>query len=326
MVTTQISMPGPAAVLTLALLLSAPACERAPEPAGEAPPVSPAPEPTLPARDTALEARLSMVAAGIEGEVGIAVLHIQHEVRASVNGESAFPLASVYKLPIAYAALMRGHASPGDTVTILADDRAPGETPHAPGDVVPVSWLVERSLAHSDNTASDVLLRLAGGPAEVTARIQARGIPGVRVDRPMSDIFEAWRADGPGAFVQDPRDTGTADAIAAILAAIHRGETLDAGVRRVILDALRGAVTGPNRIRAGLPEGTAVAHKTGTLGPLSHDAGIIPLPDDLGDVALAVLIRSAAPVASREEVIAAAARTVWDWFEAGPQPDDGTGR
>jgi beta-lactamase class A len=237
-----------------------------------------------------------------------------------VNGKMAFPLASVYKVPIAYAALTSGHADPADTVTVLADDRAPGETPVTPGEAVPVARLVERSLAHSDNTASDVLLRLAGGPAAVTARMHDLGIRDIRIDRSMSAVFQAWRGEGAAAFVQDPRDTGTADAVAALLAAIHRGQTLDAEARRVILESLRGAVTGPNRIRAGVPDGTAVAHKTGTLGPLTHDVGIVSLPDGLGDVALAILIRSDAPLAAREEVMATVSRTVWDWLGCGERP------
>jgi beta-lactamase class A len=304
--------------LILALLLVAAACERAPERAEDTAPTATETEPAAPARDTALAARLTDVAAGIEGDVGIGVLHIQQGVRASVNGKMAFPLASVYKVPIAYAALTSGHADPADTVTVLADDRAPGETPVTPGEAVPVARLVERSLAHSDNTASDVLLRLAGGPAAVTARMHDLGIRDIRIDRSMSAVFQAWRGEGAAAFVQDPRDTGTADAVAALLAAIHRGQTLDAEARRVILESLRGAVTGPNRIRAGVPDGTAVAHKTGTLGPLTHDVGILSLPHGLGDVALAILIRSDAPLAAREEIMAAVARTVWDWFASPP--------
>jgi beta-lactamase class A len=304
-----------------------------------------------PVRDSILEAALREAAAGIEGEVGVAVLHLQRDVHASLNNDRRFALASVYKLPVAYAALQHGHVDPADSVSIASADRAPGDTPFAPGMTVPVARLVERSLAHSDNTASDVLLRLAGGPAEVSRRIHAVGAPDVRVDRSMRRIFAEWRGvsdleghedwglaeldtraaavpprarqEAQAAFVADGRDSGTAEGMVTLLAALHRGEELRPAARQVLIEALHGAMTGPNRIRAGVPAGGTVAHKTGTLGPLTHDVGIITLPAGRGDVALAVLIQSDAPLSAREGVIAAMARAVWARFaeDADTPPD-----
>jgi beta-lactamase class A len=275
-------------------------------PAGSA--ARPAPETV---RDTMLEAALLEVAAGIDGAVGVAVARLPAGAHATVIGDRPFALASVQKLAIAYAALQRGHASPDDSVRIEPGDIAPGTTPFSPGDVVPVARLVERSLARSDNTASDALLRLAGGPTEVTRRVQILRAGGVRVDRSMREIFATWQgAPDP----RDMRDTGTAEGVVALLAAIHGGEGLSADARRLLLDALTAADTGPNRIRAGVPAGTAVAHKTGTLGTLTHDVGIIQLTGPPGAVALAVLIESGAPLADRERLIADIARLVWEAF------------
>jgi beta-lactamase class A len=309
----------PVAGLLALLVAAAAACERGePTPRETATPAADAAP--APVRDTALEAALGQVVAGLDGEVGVAVLHLERQVQASVGGERRFPLASVYKLPIAYGVLRAG-IDPAEEVTVEPEDRAPGVTPLAPGSAVTVARLVERSLAHSDNTASDVLLRIAGGPERV--RQALRGLPAadVRVDRPMSRIFADWRAGDAEALAGDPRDTGTAGGVAALLAAVHRGEGLEPEGRQVLLESLRAADTGPNRIRAGVPAGTPVAHKTGTLGPLTHDAGIVTLPGGGGTVVVAVLIRSAAPLTERERLIAAAARTVWEWFlPARPDP------
>jgi beta-lactamase class A len=272
-------------------------------------------------QDTALETAIRDAAAGIDGVFGVAVLHLQDEVMARVNEDQPFPLASVYKLPIAYAAVRSGAMGPADAVQVTDADRAPGATPLAAGAAVPAARLVERSLAHSDNTASDVLLRLAGGPDEVNRQVREAGVRDVQVHRTMAQVFADWRAGAPDAFVADPRDTGTSAGVVALLAAIHRGDGLHAEGRRLLLEALQGADTGPNRIRAGVPAGTTVAHKTGTLGPLTHDAGIITLPGGRGDVALAILIQSEAPLPAREAVIAAVARAVWDRFEAEPEAE-----
>jgi beta-lactamase class A len=312
------------ALLALASVAGVTACDAGPTP--DTPLWSPADQEanagaaatrTAPVRDTALEADIRDAAARIDGVVGVAVLHLQDDVIARVNEGHSFPLASVYKLPIAYVALRDGAIGPADSVRVTDADRAPGATPLAAGTAVPAARLVERSLAHSDNTASDVLLRLAGGPDEVNRQVREAGVREVHVHRTMAQVFADWSAGGPDAFVADPRDTGTPEGIVALLAAIHRGDGLHAEGRRLLLEALQAADTGPNRIRAGVPAGTTVAHKTGTLGPLTHDAGIITLPGGR-DVALAILIQSDAPLPDREAVIAAVARAVWDRFAAAP--------
>jgi beta-lactamase class A len=347
------AFPRPAA-LPLAALMAFAACDTAPAPDAETPrAVAEAPAARAPVRDTVLEAAFREAAAEIEGVVGVAVLHLERNVRASLDGDRRFSLASVYKLPIAYAAVQAGGVGPADSVAVAPADLAPGESPFASGTSAPFARLVERSLGYSDNTASDVLLRLAGGPEEVTRRVRAAGVGDVRVDRSMRRIFAEWRGimeleghetwsraefdarsaavpprvreEAQAAFVEDVRDTGTPEGLAALLAAVHRGEGLAPEGRRLLLEALEGTRTGDRRIRAGVPPGTTVAHKTGTLGPLTHDAGIVTLPGGRGHVALAVLVQSDAPIAAREDVIAAMARAVWDRFAepADAQPEPG---
>ena len=334
----------------LALLLLAAACGGPGAPVEEPPraaAIAEPPPPPPPARDTVLEAAFREAAAEIEGTVGVAALHLEAHVAATHGGDVRFPLASVYKLPIAYAAVQGAGTAAEDTVALEPADRAPGTTPlDAEGGArVPFRRLVELALAQSDNTASDALLRVAGGPEAVNRRMRATGVEGVRVDRSLRRIFadyrgvewpegaEAWtirefraqsaavpsarRDSARAAFLEDARDTGTAEEVVALLAALHEGEGLDPAGRTLLLEALRGTETGPNRIRAGVPAGTEVAHKTGTLGPLAHDVGIVPLPDG-GTLLLAVLVRSAAPAEERERVIAALARAAWARF-AGTQ-------
>jgi beta-lactamase class A len=338
----------------LALLLAVASCDTGPAPADETPRAA-AERPAAPApvRDTVLEGAFRDAAAEVEGLVGVAAWHLERDVRASLDGDRRFAMASVYKLPIAYAAVQAGEVGPADSVAVDPADLAPGESPFAAGAPVPFARLVERSLGYSDNTASDVLLRVAGGPDEVTRRVRAAGVRDVRVDRSMRRIFAEWRGimelegyegwspveftarsaevpprvreEAQVAFMEDVRDTGTAEGIAALLAAVHRGEGLAPEGRRLLLEALEGTRTGDRRIRAGVPPGTTVAHKTGTLGPLAHDAGIVTLPGGRGHVALAVFVQSDAPIAVREGVIAAMARAVWDRFAepADAQPGPG---
>jgi beta-lactamase class A len=73
--------------------------------------------------------------------------------------------------------------------------------------------------------------------------------------------------------------------------------------------------TGEARLKGILPAETIVAHKTGTIGEITNDVGIITLPGDAGHIAIAVLVKSSEKeVPERERVIAQIARAVYDFF------------
>ncbi|HWD98544.1 MAG TPA: serine hydrolase, partial [Bryobacteraceae bacterium] len=95
---------------------------------------------------------------------------------------------------------------------------------------------------------------------------------------------------------------------------VHAGE---------LLDIMERCQTGKSRIKGMLPEGTDVAHKTGSLGGVVNDVGVITLPNGLGHVAIAVFVKG---FTKKEEdaarTIAEISRTIYDYFvlEATTQP------
>jgi beta-lactamase class A len=73
--------------------------------------------------------------------------------------------------------------------------------------------------------------------------------------------------------------------------------------------------TGKSRIKGMLPQGTGVAHKTGSLGGVANDIGFITLPGDAGHVAISVFTKASnRPEEAAEKAIAEIARTVYDYF------------
>jgi len=83
----------------------------------------------------------------------------------------------------------------------------------------------------------------------------------------------------------------------------------------LLLDIMRRCQTGQTRLKGILPEGTEVAHKTGSIGGTTNDVGIVTLPDNTGHVAIAVFVKASdKPVAERERAIAEIARTTHDFF------------
>jgi len=90
---------------------------------------------------------------------------------------------------------------------------------------------------------------------------------------------------------------------------------LSASSTDVIRQIMASCRTGVRRIRGLLPTHATVADKTGTIGGVANDVGLITLPDGLGDIVISAYIKkSAAPFEERERAIAEIARTVYDYF------------
>lgn len=116
--------------------------------------------------------------------------------------------------------------------------------------------LCDAAVRHSDGTAGNLLLRALGGPAELTRYLRELGDNETRMDRVEPDITSAT----PG----DPRDTATPRSLGTDYQRLVLGDALEPAKRDFLKDLLERSVTGAKRIRAGVPQGSKVASKTGT--------------------------------------------------------------
>jgi beta-lactamase class A len=116
----------------------------------------------------------------VKGLVGIAAIHVESGTIARCNAADRFPMASTYKVPIAVQVLHlvdEGKLRLDRMIEIRQRDIHPGSGTlprlfDKPGLALSVRNLLELMLLISDNSATDVLLRLAGGPEAVTARMR----------------------------------------------------------------------------------------------------------------------------------------------------------
>lgn len=264
---------------------------------------------------TTANADLAKIAARIDGVTGVAAVHIPTGRRVTFNANEAFPMASVYKLPIAIAVLREvdaGRLSLDQRIVVT--EYHPGHSPlreetGGKRAAFPVRRLIKAMVSLSDNTACDVLLGLVGGGAAATRAIAT---PGIRIDRTEMQMLNDLRK-GADLFLADPRDTATPAAMADLLVRFWKRELgLSKRSHDLLVEALTATSTGPKRIRAGVPAGTTVAHKTGTWSLGTNDVGIIG-----GELAIAVFTKGGkATTAEREAVIAAVTREVLRSFAA----------
>jgi len=298
-----------------------------------------------------LEREIARLAKGAGGVVGVSAIHLETNRRVSLNGSERFPMASTYKVPIAVQLLTRVDQSElrlDQMIQLQQSDLHPGSGTlsdlfNQKGLALSVRNLLELMLLISDNSATDVCLRLAGGPEAVTARMRTAGINGIDVNRSTVQLIADWfgvtklppesewsptlfkklsesvkpeeRKAAAAKFDADPRDTATPEAMVALLERIHRKNLLKPESAELLLDIMRRCRTGEARLKGMLPLGTEVAHKTGTIGGTTNDVGIITLPDNAGHVAITVFVKSSEKeVPARERIIAEVARAVHDFF------------
>lgn len=299
-----------------------------------------------------LEREVARIAAAAPAKVGVGIVHVESGRSVFVNRGEWFPMASTYKVPMAVEVLSRVDRGDlrldslvpierADVVpfgSLLTDRFGEGE----PGAVLSVRRYLELMLRLSDNTATDILLRLTGGTAATQRRIDELGITGMQVSRTVMELGADWiglalppwrertvdgirqlmaastpeqvRA-GSRAFLASRRDHTTPEAMANLLARLVRGGVLTPASTELLWSIMAREETGAARIRGRLPADVRTANKTGTLDvTIQNDVGVIFLPDGT-HLALAVYTTEATrPLAELSRVIADIARAAYDYF------------
>lgn len=238
----------------------------------------------------ALQNDLATLVTTHSADVGIAAIDLTSGEMVSVRGNQRYPLASTVK--VAVAATYLSYVEKGDR---SLDDKISG---------VAASDLMRRMLVHSDNHATDLLIRNLGGPKTVQKWLDWHHVEGVRIDRTIAQLLRDKRD------LYDERDSATPVAFAKFLKRLDAGYLISEKSKTYLLDLMAQCMTGRNRMKWLLPEGTRVEHKTGTLNGLSDDVGFITLPNG-HRIAVAIFARGGS---NRPNAIAEAAKTVYDGF------------
>ncbi len=269
---------------------------------------------------SSLDAQVYALADGSSGRIGVAAIDLATGRTVAVLGDTPFPMASTSKIAIASTFLdqvdqgrLSLSASYPLMVPVKSKKYSTMVAPVRAGNLMTGQQLIERSLIHSDNMATDALLAAVGGPPAVNRWLRATGNTGLHLDR---DIATLVRDDGEydPARVIDSRDSTTPMAMAALLSGLYQGRWLSAGSRSFLMATMEQCVTGKRRMRAQLPGDVVVAHKTGTLANTSSDVGLIQTGN--GHVyAVAIYVTGQGGHAGRDAKIASITRALYDGYQ-----------
>lgn len=288
--------------------------------------------------------------ASFPGRAGIAVMKTDGSWMVSYRGDEPMPQQSVSKLWVAIAvmdAVDKGQLSLDDEVTLKKSDITLFHQPIAAligpnGYTTTIASLLKRAMTQSDNTANDFLMRRVGGPTAIRELIASKRLgaikfgPGERhfqaataglswkPEYSFAGAFNAARSALPESvrkaamdrYVSDPMDGATPAAIARSLARLKRGELLSAQSTRYLINLMETSATGRARLKAGVPAGWKLAHKTGTGQDLRNrtagfnDVGIMVAPDGTSYAVAVMIADTTAPIPARQKLIQQVASTV----------------
>ncbi len=290
-----------------------------------------------------LQKKLEAVLSETTATFGVAVKHLETKEEALINGDDYFQMASTFKVPI-LATLFRdvheGRLSLTERIRLTENDLVPGSgvlQEFLPGAEVAVKDLAMLMIIVSDNLGTDKVLELVG-TKRVDAFMKELGLDRISVKSSCWELlsvggglagekkglegfhklkqkFQTTGIDAdsvifqpvPENNVSSPSDMGK------LLELIATGELVGQEVCDGILDILKRQQL-RNRIPYLLPDKTIIACKSGTIGSVVNDVGIVYLPDGKGAFTIAVFSTGNASTKEGERMIARLTQTAYEHF------------
>jgi beta-lactamase class A len=250
--------------------------------------------------------------------VAVAFKDLQTGRAFVVNGRVSFHAASTMKVPVmfeVYREAREGFLKLDESVAVknefksIADGSLFSVSPEDDseqtlykkvGGTETVRELVRLMITESSNLATNILIERVT-PARVMALLRRMGARDMKVLRGVED---------GKAFERGMNNTTTARDLLILFQALAEGHAVSREASREMVDIL-AAQKFNGGIPAGLPAGTRVAHKTGSITKIEHDAGVVYTPNRRPYV-LVVLVRGIADEKRAHRLIADISRAVYE--------------
>ena len=238
------------------------------------------------AQKAELKKEISKITEGKKATVAVSVVGIDFPFQYNNNNaEKKLPMQSVFKYHIALAVLDlvdKGKLSLDQKVFIkkselLPNTWSPIREKNPEGNFeMPISELIEYSVAMSDNVGCDVLLRLIGGPKVVNDYIVSKGVKNTQIVYNEELMQSEWK--------NQYENYTTMKSATRLLKDFYKGKILSKKSTEFLLAVMYRTSTGLNKIVEQLPKYAKVAHKTGSSG--KNDAGLTGAENDIAIITL----------------------------------------
>lgn len=272
------------------------------------------------------DAKLSSAAAQIQerirssgADVGVAFRTLDARTEWFLRADEPFHAASTMKIPVLielFHQVWQGKLTldeplliknefrslvDGSIYTLDAADDSETDLYKAVGETRTLRQLSELTVTVSSNLATNLLIAKLG-VENIRATVHSLHADGMNVLRGVED---------GKAFAKGMNNTTTARGLLRLMEAIAQGEAVDKESSQKMIEILERQKFNEG-IPAGLPPGMRVAHKTGEITKIHHDAAIVFAPRPF---VLVVLVRGIADSKESAALIADIARLLYQAAE-----------
>lgn len=231
-----------------------------------------------------LQASIETTTRTVNATWGVYVKSLETGEEVAIDADRQMETMSTIKIPLMVEVLEQvkaGKLKLADKYTFVQADSQPGTGTIQrldPGAVMTVKDLVTMMIIVSDNTATEVLYRMVGGPDAVNKRMSTMGFKTTRAMNVPSKWFPQLRAAAsPEQFYRDgkyPFGFTTAKEMGRLLEMMERGTLVDKPSSDLMLQIMRGQL-----YRTRIPRyvtGYRIPHKTGDFLPhVADDVGML---------------------------------------------------
>jgi beta-lactamase class A len=266
----------------------------------------------------ALKARVQKLIAASGAEVAVAFRTLDGTQALLLDPNKPFHAASTMKVPVMIELYRQAEAGrlklderlpirnefhsivDGSVYQLSVGDDSDTEVYKAVGKTMTLGELCEAMITVSSNFAANLLIERLGVD-NIKATVTRLGADGMHVLRGVED---------QKAFDKGLNNSTTAGALATLMEKIATGKAVSAKADAEMVAVLKRQKF-HDAIPSGLPDGTVVAHKTGNITKIHHDAAIVYGPHPY---VLVVLVRGITEQKESAALMAAISREIWNEF------------
>ena len=240
---------------------------------------------------------------------GVFLIDLDTNNYVDVNADRIFAAASTIKVPVLVAFFQAVDAGKIrlDEELVLKQEHITGGSGelqgYKPGSKYPALEVATKMIVISDNTATNMLIDRLGGLAPLNQEFQAWGLAHTVLNNPLADL--------EGTNTTTPKD------LSKLLALIDKGELISLRSRDRLLHIMRQTKT-RSLLPSGLGKAAVMANKTGTLGAMVGDMGLVDMPNGKRYIT-AVLVERPRNNSKAQELIRQISKTTYQYL-AKPAP------
>jgi beta-lactamase class A len=211
----------------------------------------------------------TLVAQQKDTKAGVMLLDLDTNAYVDINASEVFPAASTIKFPILVAFFQEVDADKlqlSESLVMKKEQVATesGDMQYQPvGTTFSAIETATQMMVVSDNTATNMVIDRLGGMTALNQRFKSWGLSATLLANPLPDV--------KATNTTSPKD------LATLMSQVQNGKLVSMKSRDRLLEIMR-RIENDTLLPQGLDKGATIAHKTGTLGGLLGDIGLIDTP------------------------------------------------